>query len=81
MTFRLVSVYNKYMKTKTIIEMGIATAVLLGIVGVLTYIAVNVTMDIHGAGMLVCGFVIFGSLALGFLAGFIASFFEEAETN
>lgn len=68
-------------KTKTIIGMGIATAVLLGIVGVLTYIAVNVTMDWHGAGLLTSGFVIFGALALGCLGGFIASFFEEEEAT
>lgn len=66
-------------KKNLIIGMGSATAVLLAIVGVLIYIAVNVTMDWHGAGALAGGFVIFGALALGFLGGFIASFFEEVE--
>jgi hypothetical protein len=56
----------------------IVTLVLSAIVAAITYVAINVTMDWHGAGLVVSGYVIFGSLLLGCVGGFIASFFEEA---
>lgn len=46
---------------------------------VVTHFAVNVTLTISEAGLIVSCYVIFGSLFAGFVGGFIASFFETDE--
>ena len=57
--------------------MLIVTSILLAIVGAITYVAIKVPMDWHGAGLVVSGYVIFGISAIACVAGTIASFFEE----
>ena len=57
--------------------MLIITGILLAIVGAITYVAIKVPMDWHGAGLVISGYVIFGSGALACVGGTIASFFEE----
>lgn len=64
--------------TKLSTAMVIITAILLAIVSAITYVAINVPMDWHGAGLVISGYVIFGSATLACVGGTIASFFEEA---
>jgi hypothetical protein len=54
-----------------------ASATLLAVMASLIYVAVNVTMDFHQAGLIVSLMVIFGALTAGAIGGFIGSFFEE----
>ena len=63
--------------TNTSKAMITVTSILLAIVGVITYVAIKVPMDWHGAGLVIAGYVIFGSGALACVGGTIASFFEE----
>ena len=63
--------------TNTSKVMLIVTAILLAIVSAITYVAIKVPMDWHGAGLVISGYVIFGSGALACVGGTIASFFEE----
>jgi len=63
--------------SKTSTAMLIVTLILGAIVTTLAYVGISVTMDWHGAGLVVSGLVIFGAGFLGCVGGFIASFFEE----
>jgi hypothetical protein len=64
--------------SKTSTAMLIVTVILGAIVASIISVAINVTMDWHGAGLVISGLVIFGAGFVGCLGGFIASFFEEA---
>lgn len=64
--------------TKLSLAMIIITTILLAIVSAITYVAINVPMDWHGACLVISGYVIFGSTAFACVGGTIASFFEEA---
>ena len=63
--------------TNTSKAMVIVTSILLAIVGVITYVAIKVPMDWHGAGLVISGYVVFGTGAIACVGGTIASFFEE----
>ena len=63
--------------TNTSKAMLIVTAILLAIVSVITYVAIKVPMDWHGAGLVIAGYVVFGTGAIACVGGTIASFFEE----
>lgn len=57
--------------------MLVVTLLLGAIVAGLAYVGINVTMDWHGAGVVISGLVLIGSGFLGCVGGFIASFYEE----
>lgn len=63
--------------SKTSVALLIVTLLLGAIVAGLAYVGINVTMDWHGAGLVVSGLVLVGSVFLGCVGGFIASFYEE----
>lgn len=67
------------MNIKLIITAGAVAVAFSALLTYMIIVATSVTISDDFLGMWVSGFVIVGALTAGFIAGFIASFFQEVK--